>query len=131
MLQAESSVEQTTLVQNIKNFDINGVWRSISQMNLNWMQMGIFFIIGALSGFLFKKYFKTLFLWTICGVGLVAALEYGGFIAIDWHAVQSVVGVAPSQSFDSVFHSWLAWAQVNMSLLACAVLGFMLGHKLA
>lgn len=126
-----SPFEKPTLLENIKNLDMAGVLNSIKEMNYNWMQMGIFFVIGGLTGFLFKKYFKTLFLWTICGIGLVAALEYAGFIAIDWNAIQNLIGVAPAQTFDSVFHSWLGWAQVNMSLIVCGVIGFMIGHKVA
>ncbi len=125
------SQPKPTLFQNIRNLNFSGMIDSIKEMNFNWMQMGIFFVIGVLTGFLFKKYFKTLFVWTLCGAGLIAALEYAGFIAIDWNAVQGFIGIAPSQDFDTVFHSWLAWSQVNMSLLVCWVVGFMVGHKAA
>lgn len=123
--------QRPTLLQSIKNFDTAGIINAIKAMNFNWIQMGVFFAIGALSGYLFSKYFKTVFVWTICGLGFVAALEYAGLIAIDWNAVQGLIGVAPTENVDTLVQSWLMWAQVNMSLLVCGVIGFILGYKAA
>lgn len=123
--------QRPTLVQSIKNFDTNGIINALKDMNFNWVQMGVFFAIGALSGYIFKKYFKTVFVWTVCGLGLIAALEYAGLIGIDWNAVQGLIGVAPTQNVDTVLQSWLVWSQVNMSLLVCGVIGFILGYKAA
>jgi uncharacterized membrane protein (Fun14 family) len=123
--------QRPTLVQSIKNVDTNGIINAIKDMNFNWVQMGVFFAIGSLSGYLFKKYFRTFFVWIICGLGLVAALEYAGLIAIDWNAVQGLIGVAPAHNVDTVVQSWLVWSQVNMSLLVCGIVGFIFGYKAA
>ena len=123
--------QKPTLVQSIKKLDFNGVIDAVKDMNFNWMQMGVFFSIGCLSGYLFKKYFKTFFVWTICGLGFVAALEYAGLVTIDWNAVQGLIGVAPTENVDTLLQSWLIWAQVNMSLLVCGIIGFFLGYKAA
>ena len=122
---------QPTLFQNVKDFNVTGILNSLRGMNFNWIQMGVFFSIGGLSGFLFKKYFKTVFVWSICGLGLVAALEYAGLISIDWGTVQGLIGVAPTQDFDNVIQSWFAWSQVNMSLIVCGTIGFIFGYKAA
>lgn len=124
-----ASAHKPTLMDHIRNFNIKGIWEYIKSLNYNWMQLGLVFLIGGLTGFLCRKYFKSVFIWVICGLGLIAALDLAGLIAVDWNVLQQLVGVTPGQSFDTVLQPWIACMKVNLSLVVAGFAGFIIGLK--
>lgn len=121
---------QPTLMENIKNMDLQGVIDNFKSMQVNWVEVSMFGGIGVLSGFLFKKYFQLFLVCTILGLGLIAGLDHFGMININWNNVQGVVGHAPGQNFDTIFQSLLAWMKMNVLLVASFGVGFLAGFKI-
>ena len=89
----------------------------------------MFGAMGMLSGFLFKKYFQMFLVCTILGVGLIAGLDHFGMIHINWNTVQGMVGQAPAQNVDTIFHNMLSWMQMNVVLVISFSAGFFAGFK--
>lgn len=121
--------QQPTLMENIKNLNFKGILDNFKSMHINWLEVGMFGAIGLLSGFLFKKYFQLFLVCVILGGGLIAGLDHFGMININWHNVQGMVGNAPAQNFDTLFHSFLAWMKANMLLVGSFSIGFFAGFK--
>ena len=118
-----------TMMQQIKKFNVSTVKNYFAAMNLNFMELGMFAAIGLLTGFLFKKYFQMFMVTIILGVGLIAGLDHFGMIHIDWNAVSSLMGNAPSHNVDTLVQSALGWAKMNKILVSCFGVGFVFGFK--
>lgn len=120
---------QPNLIDLIKNLDAQGIVSYFKALNINWIELGMFGAMGALSGFLFKKYFQMFVIGSVLGIGLIAGLDYLGIIHVDWNALSSMVGTDPAQNVDNLFQSVVAWMKVNVILVVSFGVGFLAGFK--
>jgi uncharacterized membrane protein (Fun14 family) len=118
------------LLENIKNFDMNGVVESIKSYPFDWVEVGTCAGIGLLSGFLFKKYFRTFVMTVIFGVLVIVMLDRLNLIHIDWEHLQGVVGIQPTQeAFNNLFQAAYAWVKINVQAVVSFSVGFIVGYK--
>ena len=118
------------LWKSIKEFDFNGVLSAIRSFPFDWVEIGSCGGIGLLSGFLFKRYFKTFAMVLIVGGIVIALLDNLGYIHIDWNSIQQFIGFEPTQAvFSNFFHEVLAWAKINKQGMISFVVGFIVGLK--
>lgn len=129
MLSQVFQPEPKTLWESVRTLDFQGVVDYFKNLNINWMELGMFAAMGVLTGFLFRKYFQMFMVCSILGIGLIAGLDYFGMIHIDWNAVNSMFGTAPTQNVDNLFQSAVAWIEVNVTLVTSFAVGFILGLK--
>lgn len=129
MFTQQSESLQPGLMELIKNLDAQGIVSYFKALNINWIELGMFGAMGALSGFLFKKYFQMFVIGSILGVGLIAGLDYLGIVHVDWNSISSMVGTNPAQNVDNLFQSAIAWMKVNVMLVVSFGAGFLAGFK--
>ena len=120
---------QPSLMELIKNLDAQGIVSYFKALNVNWVELGMFGAMGALSGFLFKKYFQMFVIGSVLGIGLIAGLDYLGMIHVDWNALSAMVGTNPAQNVDNLFQSTIAWMKVNVIFVVSFGAGFLAGFK--
>lgn len=129
MFTQQSESMQPSLMELVKNLDAQGIVSYFKALNINWIELGMFGAMGALSGFLFKKYFQMFVIGSILGIGLIAGLDYLGMIHVDWNSISSIVGTNPAQNVDNLFQSAIAWMKVNVILVISFGAGFLAGFK--
>ncbi len=120
---------QPSLMELVKNLDAQGIVSYFKALNVNWVELGMFGAMGALSGFLFKKYFQMFVIGSVLGIGLIAGLDYLGIVHVDWNSISSMVGTNPAQNVDNLFQSTVAWMKVNVILVVSFGAGFLAGFK--
>lgn len=121
---------QMGLMDQIKSFDIHGVWESIKAYHIDWLELGIGFAMGVLAGFLFKRYSKIVLIALAAGTATIFLLDYFNFVHIDWTAVQSMVGTKPLQEeVSSKAQAVIAWIKLNVVMTTSFGLGFLVGLK--
>lgn len=122
--------QKPTFMENLKSFNVQGMMQNIQDMQVNWADLGMFAVAGALSGFLFKKYFHMFVVCVILGFGLIAGLDYFGLVHIDWTAFNSLFGVTQTHTVDAVAQSALVWVKNNLILVVGFFAGFSVGFKI-
>ena len=121
---------EETWMEMIKNFDYQGIIARIMGLNFNWVELGSCAGIGFLSGFLFKKYFKTFLLCLLFGGAIVLVLDYANMVHIDWAGIQSMFGAQPiQQEVSSLFQYCLEFIKLNVMAVSCFSAGFIVGLK--
>lgn len=93
------------------------------------LEVGAYLGIGFFTGFLFKKYFKYLFIIVVSVILAVVGLEYVGVIKVDWIGLRSICGLQRVDSVDTVVNTCLAWVRVNLALVLSWFVGFLIGYK--
>jgi len=130
MVHVEEIPAKQGFLDHIKNFDVSEILKSLKAYPFNWVEIGTCVGIGVLSGFLFKKYFKTFVLTLLFGVIVIAMLDRLHLVHIDWDHVQSVVGVKPTQeAFHNLFQAGYAWVRLNLQAVISFGSGFVVGYK--
>lgn len=124
-------VQKLNLLDQIKNFDMSGIAHTIKSYPFDWIEIGACTGIGFLSGFLFKKYFKTFIMTVLFAVLIVAVLDKLNLIHIDWQHLQSTVGIQPTQeAFQNLFQATYAWMKINVQAVTSFGVGFIIGYKI-
>lgn len=103
--------------------------RALTKLNLssNDIVHIISFVIGgAVAGFLFKKYLKYLFIFTLIFVLLLIMLDRTGWVAVNWSMSGIDSHVTVQQSLQNVF----AMVRDNMVLSVSAFVGFIIGYSI-
>jgi uncharacterized membrane protein (Fun14 family) len=88
-----------------------------------------FFGIGFFSGFLLKKYFRYVLLSLIVLTVVAFILENSSIIHIDWNRVRSILGIASTDTIDSIFYVSFDWVKANVVSSISALIGFVIGYK--
>lgn len=121
--------QKPTFLENLKNFNVQGMMQNLQDMQVNWADVGMFAAAGALSGFLFKKYFHMFIVCLVLGFGLIAGLDYFGLVHIDWNAFNGLFGITQTHTADALAQSFLLWVKQNLILVASFGSGFVVGFK--
>lgn len=128
---APRAVQKAGLMDHIKNFDIDGIMHTIKSYPFDWVEIGACSGIGLLSGFLFKKYFKTFIMTVLFAVLIVAVLDKLNLVQIDWQQLQATMGIQPTQeAFQNLFQATYAWIKINVQAVTSFGVGFIVGYKI-
>ena len=85
-----------------------------------------FVIGGAVVGFLFKKYLKYLFIFTLVFVLLLIMLDRSNWIAVNW----SMTGIDPQVTVQQSLQNMVNMVRDNMVLSVSAFVGFIVGYSI-
>lgn len=85
-----------------------------------------FVIGGAVVGFLFKKYLKYLFIFTLIFVLLLIMLDRTGWVAVNW----SMTGIDPQVTVQQSLQNMFTMVRDNMVLSVSAFVGFIIGYSI-
>ena|SRR3989338_6877343 len=126
----QTSAPQLGLLENIKNFNVNGVMQTVKEYPFDWVEIGACLGMGVLSGFLFKRYFRTFVMGVLFVVIVTVVLDRLNLVHIDWEYLQGMFGIQPSQeAFNNLFQAGYAWMKMNMQAVVSFAAGFVVGYK--
>ena len=115
----------------VKTFDLKAMKAELALLQLDWIEIGSCGVIGLLTGFLFRRYFKMTLLILLIGGGVIAFLDYINLVHIDWLNIQKMTGLEPnSESFNTLYRVIISWMKVNIQGVMSFSFGFLIGHKL-
>lgn len=118
--------------ENLKNLDFKAVIKEMDFQNINWMEIGGLILAGLVSGFLFKRYFKSVMMILIGGIVLIGLLDHFKLALIDWDYLQALMGISPTkEAFQDLFQASFAWIKVNIKVISPFAAGFFVGLKLS
>jgi uncharacterized membrane protein (Fun14 family) len=121
--------QQAGLMDTMKEYLNPSKWMA-SLDKQKMIEMGVYFGVGVLLGFLMKKYANFLIAAAIT-VAAVVALHYVGFLDITVHMdrVEAWFGITmPSLQGDLSFHL-MEWVKSHVNLVVSFVIGFLIGLK--
>lgn len=135
---AEPIAVNTTLMDHIKNFwntfDLKALSEKIGGSSAQAVEAVIYFGISFGIGFLFKKFFRVIFISLIVTGLLVFILSYNNMLTIDWNAIKAFGGFTPEADFHVIVKSLggqlVDWIKVNVIAAVAAAVGFLLGYML-
>ena len=93
------------------------------------IEIATYFGIGFFSGFLFKKYFRYLFVAMIILVISLKYFESSGFITFHWDSVQTFLSSNNITGLEAVFYACVDWVTANAPYSAGFGVGFLIGYK--
>lgn len=115
---------------------IKGYFTDLSKkMNLSkekLLDIALYLVLGVLSGFLLKRFFKYVVFFGIF-IGGMFILRYYGVMtfAIDWDKVHDVLGIQTIGKIDGNILSVIwAWIRANVIIFISFVIGFIIGWKI-
>ena len=94
------------------------------------VQAAVYFGLSLAIGYLFKKYFKFIFVCLFVSVFIIKAMEFGHLLTIDWVAIKTMLGLSSSSDFNSTLNLFFIWIRKNLLLFIASVVGFLVGYKL-
>lgn len=123
-----------TAFESVKKFfnelDIKKWAENVGGSSAEAVEAAIYFGLCFAIGFLFKKYFKMLFVCIIISLFMIKALEYGKFLTIDWAAIKAVLGMSGTTDANVIINHWFDWIKGHLLLFISSVVGFLVGYKL-
>ncbi|MFH1832186.1 MAG: FUN14 domain-containing protein [bacterium] len=131
----------TQWVKDLWNsFDLQKWSEKIGGSSAEAVQAGFYFMLFFASGFLFKKYFKFIFVCLLLSLILVKVFEYNGFLQIDMVAIKKALGLVSAQvqtpgvpveaGFNTLINSSFDWIKAHVLIFVSSVIGFLVGYKL-
>jgi len=122
------------MFESIKKFwnelDIKKWAEGIGGSSAEAVEAALYFGLSFASGYLFKKYFKIVFVSLIVTVFVIKALEYGHFLIIDWTAIKTFLGMDGAADFNTIVNRCFDWMKDHLLLFIASVIGFLVGYKL-
>ncbi|KKQ48596.1 MAG: hypothetical protein US69_C0018G0012 [candidate division TM6 bacterium GW2011_GWF2_38_10] len=126
-----------TFFDSIKNmwlqFDLkkwaNSLGGSSSQAILAAVYFGLSFAIG----YLFKKYFKFLFMSLIVAGFIIVLAHYNGLLTINMGAIKNLFGIGTKVTGGDVnllINHFFDWVRDNLLYFISCIVGFFVGYKL-
>ncbi len=85
--------------------------------------------IGFFVGFLLKKYFRIVILFSIAYIVLIWVLGEFDLVLINWSHVQSLAHVTPEDTIGSILASSVKWIKQNLAIVVSGSFGFLVGYK--
>lgn len=124
----------TSVIEWVKEFweglDIKGWAQSIGGSSSEAVEAAVYFGSGFAVGFLFKKYFKFVFLSLLFAAVFIKVLEYNQVLTIDWEAFNSMLGFESTADVSTFINSIFDWIKMNWIVFASSFVGFLIGYKL-
>jgi uncharacterized membrane protein (Fun14 family) len=131
MVDVASIPPKPTLLDQVKNLNFEGALETLKSYPFDWVEIGSCAGIGLLSGFLFRKYFRTFLMTLLFGVLIIAVLDRLTLVHIDWDHVQNMIGIQPTQeAFQNLFQAGYAWVRINVQAVSSFTVGFIVGYKI-
>ncbi len=128
------AVTFNTFVEWIKQLwtkiDIKSWADNIGGSSSDAVQAAIYFGGGFAVGFLFKKYFKFLFLSALLAVVVILFLQHNKVLDIDWEACKVLLGFDPTADIGMLLDSLFDWIKGNLMVVISSSVGFLIGCKL-
>lgn len=123
-----------TFFENVKKFwaglDIKKWAEQIGGSSAEAVEAAIYFGLSFGVGYLFKKYFKVVFICIVLSLFMIKAMEYAKFLTIDWQAIKSFFGMTDATDFNMVINRCFDWIKDHLLLFIAATVGFLVGYKL-
>lgn len=97
------------------------------------IQAAAYFALSFAIGFLFKKYFRFLFMCLVVSAFIVLLLHYNKLAVIDVKAIKAMLGLtggAPSGDMNVLINRFFDWVRDNMLFFISSIVGFVIGYKL-
>ena len=117
-----------------KNFwnslDIKKWAEQVGGSSAEAVEASIYFGLTFATGFLFKKYFKFVFVCIVVTLFAIKALEYSKFLVIDWRSIKTFFGLADVVDFNMIMNKCFDWIKDHLLLFVASVVGFLVGYKL-
>ena len=104
----------------------------LNSQNLNSkkiIEIFAFLGVGFIVGYFLKKYFKYVLLSLVVIIVAAFILDYSSIIHIDWIKIRQILGIAPTDTIDSVFNVAIDWIKANILVTIASIVGFLLGYK--
>lgn len=114
-------------------FDLKKWAESIGGSSAQAIQAAVYFSLSFAIGFLFKKYFRFLFVCLVVSGFIVLLLHYNKLVVIDMKAIKAMVGLsggAPSGDMNAIVNRFFDWVRDNMLFFISSMVGFVIGYKL-
>ncbi len=90
-------------------------WYSALNLNFNTIvQLTLYCVLGFMIGFLSKRYCKFLIFFLIFSTLLLWGLHRLDVISFDIIKLKSLLGILPTDTFDSTMRTWFEWIKVHM-----------------
>lgn len=105
----------------------------IQQFEFSWAKVteyGIALGGGIVCGFLVRRYGKQTILILLVLAALLGSFVYFEVITIDWPKVKELIGIAPANTIEAFFKSYLQWAQAHFITVIMSIVGFIIGYKI-
>lgn len=110
--------------------DIKKWSENIGGSSAEAVEAALYFVLSFASGYLFKKYFKIVFISLVVTLFVIKALEYGHFLTLDWAAIKAFVGIDGTSDFNTLVNRCFDWIKDHLLLFIASVIGFLVGYKL-
>lgn len=130
-VQASAPVAQAkTFADKVKDFfQLDKLAESLDLSTPKLIKMGAYAAVGFLLGFFLKKYGRSLFIVLTVFAALLYVLSYSDVITINWDQARDVIGLAPTETFDSILQTAWQYIQQQALLVICGLVGFIIGYK--
>jgi uncharacterized membrane protein (Fun14 family) len=114
------------------NFSLQKWAESIGGSSAEAVIAAVYFSVSFLLGFIFKKYFKILFVCVILTIISIKMLEYRDFLIIDWNAIETWLGWGKGEpiSLNVLFDTFFDWLKDHLLVAISSAIGFLVGYKL-
>lgn len=94
------------------------------------IEAAVYFSLCLASGFLFKKYFKMVFVCLIVSGFIILGMEYLKFLTIDWVSIKATFGISAGMDASAMATHFFDWIKAHLLLFISSVVGFLIGYKL-
>jgi|SRR5579862_4441888 len=116
--------------KNWQELDLKKWTESIGGSSSEAVQAAVYFGLSLAIGYLFKKYFKFIFVCLFVAAFIIKAMEFSQLLVIDWATIKTMLGLSSSSDFNSTLNLFFAWVRSNLLLFIASVVGFLVGYKL-
>ena len=113
-----------------KNFDLKTWSKEVGGTSAEAIEAAIQFGVFFGLGFLFKKYFKFLFINLILFVIFFKIMEINNFIKIDWVVIENMTGIGPTLDLNTLASDIFMWIKDHVVLFVASCIGLLVGYKL-
>jgi hypothetical protein len=116
-----------------QQFDLKKWAENIGGSSAQAIQAAVYFALSFAIGFLFKKYFRFLFMSCVGAVFIILFLHYNKLVVVDLKAIKAMVGIGdgvPSGDMNVIINRFFDWVRDNMLFFISSIVGFVIGYKL-
>ncbi len=122
------------MIATVKNFftgfDLKQWAEKIGGSSAEAIEAAVYFGLCFAIGFLFKKYFKLIFVCLVVSAFVVLGLDYLKMIVIDWPAIKASLGISAGMDLNSMVTHFFDWIKAHLLLFIASIVGFFVGYKL-
>ncbi len=117
-----------------QQFDLKQWAEGIGGSSAQAVQAAVYFGLSFAIGFLFKKYFRFLFMSLVITTFVIFLLHYNKLVIVDIKAIKALVGmgdgVVGGGDMNAFINRFFDWVRDNMLFFISSVVGFFVGYRL-